>query len=119
MKIYGPNEVAELLNIKPATLRKYSIMLEERGYKIERNSQNHRYYQDKDIITLRNIIRGKDSGVTLDESINNIISIDKHNSYTNDINNVVERDNNDIQEIKELVHNQNELIKELTTRLDK
>lgn len=119
MKVYSPNEVAELLKIKPATLRKYSIMLEERGYKIERNSQNHRYYRDKDIITIRNIIRGKDSGVTLEESINNVISIDEHNTYTNAINNADKQNSSDIQELKELINNQNELLKDFSIRLDK
>ncbi|NUJ33000.1 MerR family transcriptional regulator, partial [Pseudoalteromonas sp. 2103] len=71
MKVYSPSEIAELLDIKQATLRKYSIMLEEHGYKISRNSQNHRYYQDEDVITLRRVIDGKNSGVTLEEAIKN------------------------------------------------
>ena len=119
MKVYSPRDIADLLDIKPATLRKYSIMLEEKGYKINRNSQNHRYYLDKDIITIRRIITGRESGITLNEVISNVVSIEQHNTYTNDIDNADKHNNNDIQEIKELVHNQNELIKELTTRLDK
>lgn len=119
MKVYSPSDVAELLSIKTATLRKYSIMLEEQGYKIERNNRNHRYYTDKDVITLRNVIRGTKNGTTLEESISNVINLTGHNNETNETNNDVIPYNNDIQEIKELVHTQNEIIKELTNRLDK
>lgn len=118
MKVYSPAEVADLLGIKQPTLRKYSIMLEERGYNISRNSQNHRYYTDKDIITLRRIITGKNSGVTLEESINNVVSIDKHSTYPNAINNVDSSNRSDIQELKEIVLKQNELIKVLTDKMD-
>src|SRR5690625_3539583 len=118
MKVYSPSEIADLLDIKPATLRKYSIMLEERGYKIERNSQNHRYYRDEDIITIRRVIEGSKSGVTLEESINNVLSIDEHNTYINAINNTDTTNDNDIKVLKEMVHKQNDLIKGLTDRLD-
>lgn len=118
MKVYSPSDIAELLNIKLPTLRKYSIMLEERGYNIERNSQNHRYYQDKDVITLRKVITASKSGITLDEAIRNVVSIEQHDTYTNDISNADTPNNSDIKELKELVYNQNELIKSLAVRLD-
>ena len=35
MEIYSPDEVAKQLKIKPATLRKYAIMLEKEGYEIK------------------------------------------------------------------------------------
>lgn len=119
VKVYSPSDVASLLELKTATLRKYSIMLEEQGYEIQRNSRNHRYYQDKDIMTLRNVITGTKNGITLEESINNVINLTGHNNKTNEINNGVIPYKADIEEIKELVHNQNELIKGLTERLDK
>jgi|SRR5690625_4339470 len=115
MNVYKPSEVADLLKLKMPTLRKYSIMLEERGYKIERNSQNHRYYQDKDIIMLRRIISNKKGDVTLDEVINNVVQVKKGNSYTNDIDNT---DTHNDSDIKDMLHKQNELIKGLTKRLD-
>src|SRR5699024_8456987 len=114
MNVYKPSEVADLLKLKMPTLRKYSIMLEERGYKIERNSQNHRYYQDKDIIMLRRIISNKKGDVTLDEVINNVVQVKKGNSYTNDIDNTDTHNDTDIKGLKEMVHKQNELIRGLT-----
>lgn len=119
MKVYSPSEVATLLNVKPATLRKYSIMLEEQGYKIERNSQNHRYYSDNDIITLRRVITGSKSGATLEEAIHNVVSIDDNNTYTNAINNGDTANDSDIKELKEMVYKQNEVIKEFSKRLDR
>lgn len=118
MKVYSPSDIAELLDVKPATLRKYSIMLEDKGYKIQRNSQNHRYYLDKDIITLRRIITARKSGITLEEAINGIVRIEDDSTYTNAINNANEQDSNDIQELKEIVHKQNELLEQVITRLD-
>lgn len=126
MKVYSPNEISKLLKINPATLRKYSIMLEERGYKIERNSQNHRYYLDNDIITLRRIITGKNNGITIEKAIHNVINLEGDNAYTNDTNNavipydsVMKRVENKIDNQNEMIHKQNELIGELLTRLDK
>ena len=117
MNVYSPAEVARQLKIRPATLRKYAIMLEEAGYKINRNSQNHRYFTDKDIVTLQRVIAGRNSGITLDESINNVVSIYKHNTYTNDTHNAIESVEQQ-SELMELIHKQNELIQELTKQLD-
>lgn len=119
MKVYSPSEVAELLKIKIPTLRKYSIMLEEQGYEIERNSQNHRYYQDKDIITLRRLMRASKNGITLSKAVKNIVSLEEGNISTNDTNNTDTLNNSDIKELKEMVHKQNELIQELSNNLDR
>src|SRR5699024_3373295 len=133
MEVYSPAEVAQQLKIKPATLRKYSIMLEEQGYKINRNSQNHRYYTDKDVMTIRRIITSKNSDVTLEEVIHNIVSIHEHNTYTNDTNNdVITHDivtsdvtNKDIEELKEMIllqskqiDLQSEIIANLSNKID-
>lgn len=118
MKVYSPSDIASLLDINTATLRKYSIMLEERGYNIERNSQNHRYYHDKDIITLRRVITASKSGITLGEAINNIVSIGDDNTYTNVIDNAETPYNNDVKELKEIISKQNELIQRFAGQLD-
>jgi|SRR5699024_6462349 len=118
MKVYSPSEVAKLLELNTATLRKYSIMLEEQSYNIDRNSQNHRYYQDKDIITLRRVITARKNGITLEEAIKNVVQIQEDNTYTNVINNGYEANENVIRELKETVHKQNDLIKGLANKLD-
>lgn len=118
MKVYSPSEVAKLLELNTATLRKYSIMLEKQGYNIGRNSQKHRYYQDKDIITLRRVITARKSGITLEEAIKNVVKVQEDNTYTNVINNGYEANENVISELKEMIHKQNELIKGLADKLD-
>lgn len=125
MKVYSPADIAMVLQIKPATLRKYSGILEKHGYNIERNSQGHRYYRDKDIMTLRNIISGRNSGATLEESIYNVVKLEGSSTALNDTNSDDAPNNSDISELKEMVHNQNamihkqnELIEGLSKRLD-
>jgi|SRR5699024_9767013 len=103
MKVYSPNDMATILQIKPATLRKYSALLEQYGYQIERNSQNHRYYRDKDIIAIRNVIRGTGGDVTLEQSVQNVIKLQSSSELTNDINNGDKVNNSDIKELKEMV----------------
>lgn len=125
MEIYSPDEVAKQLEIKPATLRKYAIMLEKEGYSINRNSQNHRYYTDKDVMTIRRVITGKNSDITLEEVIHNVVSVHEHNTTTNDIQNDVTPNNSDIDELKRMILEQGkqitaqtEFIKELSQRID-
>lgn len=103
MKVYSPNDMAMILQIKPATLRKYSALLEQYGYQIERNSQNHRYYRDKDIIAIRNVIRGADGDVTLEESVQNVVKLQSGSEVTNDTNSGDIANDTAIQELKEMV----------------
>lgn len=103
MKVYSPSDIASVLQIKPATLRKYSALLEQYGYHIERNSQNHRYYRDKDIVTIRNVIRGTGGDVTLEQSVQNVIKLASSGELTNDTKSSNESNNSDIKELKEMV----------------
>lgn len=103
MKVYSPNDMAMILQIKPATLRKYSSLLEQYGYQIERNSQNHRYYRDKDIVTIRNVIRGTGGDVTLEQSVQNVIKLASSSELTNDTNSGNKENDSDIKELKQMV----------------
>lgn len=76
-------------------------MLEEEGYTFKRNSRNHRYFSDKDVMALQNLLRAK------------------NNSVTNVTHNTESRNDSDIEELKTLVYKQNELIAELSKRMDK
>lgn len=69
MKYHAPEDVAGVLNIKPSTLRKYSLLLEKKGYSFQKNAQGHRWYGDSDIIAVQKFITFKDSGgMTLEAS---------------------------------------------------
>lgn len=56
MMVYSPADVSRLLNIKEPTLRKYSLLLENAGYKFKRNAHGQRWYNDKDVTVFRKLI---------------------------------------------------------------
>ena len=112
MPIYSPQEVSNLIGVKIPTLRKYSQMLERQGYEIARNSQNHRYYTDKDIISLRRIITASNSGITLEEAIKGVVNTGKHTPTTNDINIA------DMEDVREIVEIAGRQYKQMTEKLD-
>lgn len=69
MTFHAPEDIATVLNIKPSTLRKYSLLLEQSGYLFKKNAQGHRWYTDTDLLALRKFITLKDSsGMTLEDS---------------------------------------------------
>lgn len=69
MTFHAPEDIATVLNIKPSTLRKYSLLLEQSGYIYKKNAQGHRWYSDTDLMALRKFITLKDSsGMTLEDS---------------------------------------------------
>lgn len=69
MAFHSPEEIATVLKIKPSTLRKYSLLLEQSGYTFQKNAHGHRWFNDSDIAALRKFIAFKDSGgMTLKES---------------------------------------------------
>lgn len=69
MTFHAPEDIATVLDIKPSTLRKYSLLLEQRGYLFKKNAQGHRWYTDTDLLALRKFITLKDSsGMTLEDS---------------------------------------------------
>lgn len=103
IKVYSPSDIAMILQLNPATLRKYSQMLERQGYQIGRNSQGHRYYQDKDIITIRNVISGVGSDVSLEESVRNVVHLQSGSTVTNDTNIAKSANDSDISELKDMI----------------
>lgn len=69
MTFHAPEDIATVLNIKPSTLRKYSLLLEQSGYLFKKNAHGHRWYTDTDLLALRKFITLKDSsGMTLEDS---------------------------------------------------
>lgn len=120
--IMSPNDVSAVLQIKESTLRKYSLLLENVGYTFQRNNQNQRWYSDTDIVALKKLITLKNStDMTLKDCAEAVLMWSKSGDVTQALtvpDNATERHNDDIEELKDLVTKQSELIKELITRMD-
>jgi DNA-binding transcriptional MerR regulator len=122
MKVYSPSDIAKLLNVKESTLRKYSILLEKNGITFKRNNQNQRWYSDEDVILFQKLTTLKNNGdMSLEESAKAVCLWSKGDDVTQELtvtDNDTERYDTDIKEIKELIHTQNEIIKELSNKLN-
>lgn len=75
-KAYWPREVADLLDISESTLRKYCLILEEKGYKFLRGDNNRRAYLDRDVIALRKFMElSQNKNITLEDAAVAVVSM--------------------------------------------
>src|SRR5699024_587347 len=103
------------------------LLLEERGYEFRKNARGQRFYYDEDVISLRKFITLKNNGMTLSESAEGVVLWHKGNEkeetsvapMNTDIQNVVERYVSDMTEMKDMIHKQNEIIMQLSEKIDK
>ena len=125
---YSPSDVAEQLAIQSSTLRKYADVLEKEGYTFIKNERGHRKYRESDVMIFRKVINLKnDTDMTLENATKQIVSwhqgvevlpLDRH-----EVERYEEPDFNAttlqrmIQDQKEVIEKQNELLQELTKRL--
>lgn len=117
MKVYSISDVAEHFDLKPTTIRKYAVMFEEQGHHFKRNSRNQRYFDDTDVIMLQQVIQSKHTGMTLQESISGAIQLDNHVTATDATNDLVSHDEDRIDELKDMILQQNEMIQSLSDEL--
>jgi DNA-binding transcriptional MerR regulator len=74
-KSYWSREVAELLGISDSTLRRYSLILEQNGYRFLRDDNNRRAFLERDVIALRKFQEmAKSSDMTLEDAALAVIS---------------------------------------------
>lgn len=74
-KTYTGREVAELLGIGVSTLRKWSMLLEQHGYRFLRDNQNRREYRQIDVVALQRFYRlTKDQLFPQEEAAEMVIS---------------------------------------------
>ncbi|PDZ12335.1 DNA-binding protein [Bacillus pseudomycoides] len=125
---YSPSDVAEQLAIQSSTLRKYADVLEKEGYTFIKNERGHRKYRESDVMVFRKVINLKnDTDMTLENATKQIVSwhqgvevlpLDRH-----EVECYEEPDFNAttlqtmIQDQKEVIEKQNDLLQELTKRL--
>lgn len=56
---YKNEEICELLEISPSTLRGYAILFEKLNYEFKKSQNGHRVYEEKDLVLLQNFIKLK------------------------------------------------------------
>ncbi|MDF9547770.1 DUF3967 domain-containing protein [Bacillus cereus] len=126
--LYSPSDVAEQLGIQSSTLRKYADVLEKEGYTFIKNERGHRKYRESDVMVFRRVINLKnDTDMTLENATKQIVSwhqgvevlpLERH-----DVERYEEPNFNAtplqtmIQEQKEIIEKQNDLLQELSKRL--
>ncbi|HDR6958207.1 DUF3967 domain-containing protein [Bacillus cereus] len=126
--LYSPSDVAEQLGIQSSTLRKYADVFEKEGYTFIKNERGHRKYRESDVMVFRRVIHLKnDTDMTLENATKQIVSwhqgvevlpLERH-----DVERYEEPNFNAtplqkmIQEQKEIIEKQNDLLQELTKRL--
>lgn len=128
-KAYTPKEVFTTLDIGDSTLRKWCLSLEKNGYGFIRNDKNRRIYVEGDLVVLRHFQNLVKENMPLDNAAK--LVVDRFGKGAFEVSTVSvpaekgeERhdldgsNTEDIKELKGLVENQNDLIKELISRMD-
>lgn len=71
--VYTTKQVADNLKIVTSTLRKWCLLLEQAGYKFERNEKNQRMFFDSDMLALRNLKElTQQEGMSLENAVKSI-----------------------------------------------
>lgn len=76
---YASGEIAKRILVEPVTVRKYSQMLEEKGYVFEKDNKGHRRYSETDLTALQHLITLRQGGLSVEESIEKIAELYKLN----------------------------------------
>lgn len=79
----GPKDMANILNIKPVTVRKYSEILERAGYVITRSESGRRQYTQKDatvFVQMKELCER--SGMTIEAAANYVVAHDMKENGT-------------------------------------
>lgn len=74
-KAYWTREVADLLDIKEGTVRKYSRLMEDIGYHFHKNENEQRGFFESVVLIMKRIQSlSKTKGVTLEDAVNAVLS---------------------------------------------
>lgn len=67
---YTTKQVADNLSVSTSAMRKWCLMLEDAGYRFERNEKNNRVFYDHDMLALRHLKKlTQDDGKSLENAI--------------------------------------------------
>ena len=121
--LMNPSDVCALLDIKESTLRKYAGILKNVGYEFHVNDKGQRGYFDKDVVVLRRFLEVKaSSDMTLNQAANAVISWVEQSDMSLRVireSEIEKRYSSDINELKETIEKQNELLQALMQKMDR
>lgn len=132
-RAYSTSEVAKMIGAAIPTIRKYSQSLESKGYEFirskEKGRQRARLYTHNDIMALRYLKETREqANITVEEATN--IVVEKFGKGINEtiqpiMGNDIESESsylkeydNRYDELKKMINKQNEIIHNLTEKLD-
>lgn len=76
--VYTTKQIADNLGIVTSTLRKWCLLLEDAGYKFERNEKDQRMYFDNDMLALRHLKKlTQEDGMSLENAVKSIAGKDE------------------------------------------
>lgn len=125
-QVYWAHQVAEKLNIQPSTLRKWSLILEEKGYDFHRNENDRRGYFEEDLKALveyKNLTKKKN--INLEHAAEIIVKKFKSEPKDPEKTSVVgfesstKKLEDKLEELTEYVKKQDQFNQELLRRLEK
>lgn len=114
--VFTSQEVAEAIGVTTSTIRKYSMTLESNEYDIMRDEHKRRMYTDADITLLRAMLKYARNGLSVDSAANAAIGESADKQVSTEARREVNDD--EIQELKDMIQRQNEMIGQLSSRLD-
>jgi predicted transcriptional regulator len=76
MNIYiGVEEVASFLGLSPSTIKKYYLLIEEKGYRFKRSQQGRVMFGNKEIEMFKNLIYYKNErGMSVQKAVEKVMS---------------------------------------------
>lgn len=114
--VFSSREVAEAIGVTTSTIRKYSMTLESNEYDILRDEHKRRMYTDADVTLLRAMLKYTRNGLSVDSAANAAIGETADKQVLTQSKQGF--DDNEIQELKDMVRRQNDMISQLSSRLD-
>jgi len=112
---YWAKDIAQLLDISTSNLRRWSIDLENVGYRFYRDEHNRRAYLEKDIMPLKKLKEFLGNSMSKNDAINAVIAMfpqDENGVITTPVNNDYMRvSKRELQEIvKEAIEEEREMM---------
>ncbi|EDW5948288.1 MULTISPECIES: hypothetical protein [Lysinibacillus] len=114
-KSYWAKDIAELLDISTSNLRRWSIDLENVGYRFYRDEHNRRAYLEKDIMPLKKLKEFLGNSMSKNDAVNAVVAMfpqDGNSTITIPVtNDYVRISKRELQEIvKEAIEEEREMM---------